>query len=698
MFVTEWRPWAVFGLVGLIVLLNYKDYITFNVEIERRLTSPAVKKPSVAEMIVVGTDPTLALMLKKKSSTHTRRPRAHNSTALNQTDAQLLTTNNTTVVKENAVSIKSSQHTTSNESIAVISAANEHSGPLFYMYDLGEEFWWRWPVDGSDCSGNGYVGHEHKENSGIGPLVDADSGLYLTWHFSLFSSLYNRMKRSSRRTLDPEKASLFIIPYDLGLDGYLDAKTCNNRRQCSNGLVGKLTTLLKKSKYFQRHDGADHALLWSLGQYHPWPRAGCDILMKDFCAKCTITCYWMDATKADSRFISIPFPSGYHWWDGIKKLPWDTQFSSQRNLTAVYLGSTQTLNPTHTKIRRAMTAQCNTSSECHWLQISHSSKDTNIVDLLSVYKKATFCLCPPGDDPARKAVFDCIVSGSIPVIFELNTIFNQYHWHFTEQEALDFSVYIPGGMVRSGKVDFMSVLLAISPEVIRKKQEVLATIAPRVQYAMPPPERLADRYDNSTWDPPFKDGVELTLDGMFARANNVINNRSTHIPPKLQSGREWGREYDMVRVQVPNITTGRAATQALQDQLIRQGMKASAGQPHHVAAAGGHGNGRGGHGNAQGNGHGNGHNANNHGPNHQGNKNHGNAHNNGHGHDNGHNRKHKQPLAKGEDVFAPKESSSSAEGGPGKPAGRVGSQGNKNLRSVPAMAAPGEEENVGLAE
>ena len=74
--------------------------------------------------------------------------------------------------------------------------------------------------------------------------------------------------------------------------------------------------ILLNHSYFQRHDGADHVLLWSLGQYHPWPRAGCDLLMRDLCGRCTITCYWMDATKADSRFVSVPFPSAYHWWDG----------------------------------------------------------------------------------------------------------------------------------------------------------------------------------------------------------------------------------------------------------------------------------------------------------------------------------------------------------------------------------------------
>jgi hypothetical protein len=81
---------------------------------------------------------------------------------------------------------------------------------------------------------------------------------------------------------------------------------------------------------------------------------------------------------------------------GIRNIPWDLSIAKSRNLTAVYLGSIQTLNPTHTKIRRAMTTQCNASTECHWLKIDHSSKDMNIADYLSVYKKAVFCLCPPG--------------------------------------------------------------------------------------------------------------------------------------------------------------------------------------------------------------------------------------------------------------------------------------------------------------
>lgn len=433
---------------------------------------------------------------------------------------------------------------------------------LFYMYDLSEEFWWRWPIQGTEstCKEQGYLGHEHAINSGIGPLVHNDSGLFLTWHFSLFNSLYNRLKRSSQRTMNPDEASIFIIPYDLGLDGYMDKQTCRNRRSCTHGLVGKLTNILKDSVYFNRHEGLDHVVLWSLGQYHPWPHNGCDVFMKNTCHKCTFTCYWMDATRPESRFVSIPFPSGYHWWDKIKDIPWelpskyDQIQKPHRNLTAVYLGSIQTLNPAHTKIRRAMTSQCNMSIECHWMQIGHSSIDNNIADFLSVYRKAIFCLIPPGDDPARKALFDAILSGCIPVIFEVATIYNQYPWHIGEQNALDISVNIPGGQVRAGKLNFMKVLLDIKPEVIRRKQEAIARVAPRIQYAIPPIEYLQNISDTTRWDPPFPDGVDALLQGLFHRVRRLVANESSGLPLRLMTGREWATEYDIIKIQVPNIT------------------------------------------------------------------------------------------------------------------------------------------------
>ena len=93
---------------------------------------------------------------------------------------------------------------------------------LFYMYDLPQEYWWRWPRNTSDCVDSGYVSHNHSQLSGIGKLLDINSGLFFSWHGSIFSSVFNRLKRSKRRTRNPDEASLFIIPYGDNLNAALE--------------------------------------------------------------------------------------------------------------------------------------------------------------------------------------------------------------------------------------------------------------------------------------------------------------------------------------------------------------------------------------------------------------------------------------------------------------------------------------------
>ena len=65
--------------------------------------------------------------------------------------------------------------------------------------------------------------------------------------------------------MDPEKATMFIIPYDLAMDGYINPDRCTLRRSCTKGLVPRLEQNISASPYWQRHGGADHVMLWSLG-------------------------------------------------------------------------------------------------------------------------------------------------------------------------------------------------------------------------------------------------------------------------------------------------------------------------------------------------------------------------------------------------------------------------------------------------
>ena len=95
------------------------------------------------------------------------------------------------------------------------------------------------------------------------------------------------------------------------------------------------------------------------------------------------------------------------------------------------------------------------------------------------------------------------------------------------------------------------MLLSISPDIIKKKQAALEKLAPRVQYAIPPLSNLLDRHDSSVWEPPFPDGVDIALDGFFERTENVMKNRSTHIPHRFMTRREWDDEYSIVKIQIP---------------------------------------------------------------------------------------------------------------------------------------------------
>lgn len=230
-----------------------------------------------------------------------------------------------------------------------------------------------------------------------------------------------------------------------------------------------------------------------------------------------------------------------------------------RNITAVYLGSTLTMTASHTKIRKAVSAQCLASKDCQWKRIFHSSTDYRIASFLASYQHAVFCLNPPGDDSSRKGIFDSMVAGCIPVIFDVSTLFNQYPWHFTEQIALDVSVFIPGKLVLSGQVNVMKILRSIPKETILRKQQAIAVLAPSLQYSIPPMKYLLPRnisnkdgLEEERWDPPFPDAVDRTIDGMFRRVDCVLANRSTGIPLRLMRPKDWVAAYSKVRIQLPS--------------------------------------------------------------------------------------------------------------------------------------------------
>ncbi|CAK9224628.1 unnamed protein product [Sphagnum jensenii] len=97
---------------------------------------------------------------------------------------------------------------------------------------------------------------------------------------------------------------------------------------------------------------------------------------------------------------------------------------------------------------------------------------------LEEYKKCA------GDSPTRKGVFDCLVSGTIPVIFDENTIYQQY-MEYLPKKGRSYSVLFDGHAVLDGKIDVLEELHRIPTNTIAAMQRTINGLLPNIIYSKP---------------------------------------------------------------------------------------------------------------------------------------------------------------------------------------------------------------------
>ena len=163
---------------------------------------------------------------------------------------------------------------------------------------------------------------------------------------------------------------------------------------------------------------------------------------------------------------------------------------------------------------------------CQWHHTAHSCKAlANLTAQMSLFRRAVFCPAPPGDSVTRKSLFDSLVAGCIPVLFAKASL-QQYVWFLSPEEVDAATIYIPLQQVLQGSVDFMQVLRDISAEDIQRKQQVIAKLAPRLQYSVVP-ERIYQQEQQLqqgqgegregqgpvvvAWEPPFEDASSIII-------------------------------------------------------------------------------------------------------------------------------------------------------------------------------------------
>lgn len=208
--------------------------------------------------------------------------------------------------------------------------------------------------------------------------------------------------------------------------------------------------------------------------------------------------------------IGIPHPTYFHPQTDDDIIKWQMKIiSSYRGNLASFAGADRP--DSHDNIRSILIEQCTTSNgECKFLNCSSGVCDQP-KSLIDLFAKTEFCLQPPGDSPTRKSVFDSLISGCIPVIFDPFTAYYQYPWHLPEDHQ-KYSVFIDKDELRSKNMINVIERLAKIPQKEREnmRRYIVYEVLPGLVYATP----------NSKLEK-FQDAFSITMNNLIERMNRL---------------------------------------------------------------------------------------------------------------------------------------------------------------------------------
>ncbi|VEU38264.1 unnamed protein product [Pseudo-nitzschia multistriata] len=307
---------------------------------------------------------------------------------------------------------------------------------------------------------------------------------------------------SCLRTNDPEKATLFYVPY-LPSAEYKNGTLFG--KDMSQSKYGKaIQNIITKqeyeswekefgltSEYWKRRNGSDHILVFSEpmhGLWHPKSRRGnfhflhsqfqthSPIVISNELSKTFIDMYPLCARKN----ILVPYPNTNGRWfngaldneavammtehSGIRKLSEspgaiqsEIDLAKQSELKETSNGSNSTPprllgyyysggnHGTCVDLRKSMKDEfrCSPSGK----MVKKYKKALN--NYAHGYRQSTFCPCPGGDSPSAKRNFDSVFAGCIPVILS-----EDFVWPFTSEFDRSSNSGSESGIVALNPYDF----------------------------------------------------------------------------------------------------------------------------------------------------------------------------------------------------------------------------------------------------
>ncbi|KAK1409181.1 hypothetical protein QVD17_35706 [Tagetes erecta] len=343
-------------------------------------------------------------------------------------------------------------------------------------------------------------------NNGLGPIATNLAGVipnslagawFWTDQFASEIIYHNRMLNYKCRTLDPESATAYYIPFYAGLavGKYLWSEnyTADDRdRHCH-----MMLKWVHDQPYWQKSDGWDHfvtmgRITWDFRRSNN----------QSWGSKCiylpgmrNITRLLIERNSWDYFDVGVPYPTGFHPNSPSDVATWQ-EFVRARARTTLFCFAGATRGLIRNDFRGLLLDQCYKSSgSCRVVDCGGSKCSNGSSLILESFLGSDFCLQPRGDSFTRRSIFDCMIAGSIPVFFWNRTAYSQYEW-FLPGQPESYSVFIDKNEILNGK-SIKGVLEKFNEEEVRNMREKVIEYIPRIVYAKPHEglEGMKDAFD-----------------------------------------------------------------------------------------------------------------------------------------------------------------------------------------------------------